>query len=130
MSEVSSLNDLYVKLTEAIEKTANTTSQELKNHIELENDKILNKSEGHSKNLETLKTQCNKIEARQIDFERRFRKNNILIFGLEFQGDNSELLPFVLSFLRDNLKITVKELDINNVYLLKYKEGPLTPIKV
>lgn len=59
------------------------------------------------------------LTKRNIGLERKVRKNNIVIFGLSYVGNN--LAEFVTKQFHQLLNIVIKEQDINNVYRIGKK---------
>ncbi|CAG9822052.1 unnamed protein product [Phaedon cochleariae] len=92
---------------------------ELKNEIKTNVKHIHQNIEQTIKKLEIVEKQC-------IFLERKIRRNDIIIFGLDLQDTN--LPKATLLKLNELLGLKLKLNDINNVYKLHKK--PNSPIKV
>lgn len=120
-------NDLYVKLLEAFRQMSNEIKGEISSEIKIENAKILEKLDDQNRKIADLNNKYNQLELRCMHLERQYRKNNIIIFGLNVVQE-SNILEFTLNKFLELLQIKVVESDINNIYVIKTEKG--TPIKV
>lgn len=119
--------DLCNKLLAAIRTENQSTKSDIKSELKKVNDNILMKIEEQNKKISELEKKCNKLEQNFLPVERRLRKNNIIIFGLEVK-DETELLGLIITFFKDALGVDVDESDLNNLYTIKSEKG--TPVKV
>ncbi|CAG9766143.1 unnamed protein product [Ceutorhynchus assimilis] len=89
----------------------------------------LNNSERDTqdKDFVKLSQRCEKLENNYIKIERQNRKNNIILFGLDIDK-SINLVQFIVTKFKELLDIGLKEIDINNIYVLRAKKG--TPIKI
>ena len=118
---------LYTKLVKVIQHEGNSIRTDIKQEIQLENNKILEIFEQQTKKLNHLEEKYNNLESNYLNLQRQIRKNNIVIFGLQVRsGEN--LLEFTLNKLKEFFGINILESDINNIYQIKANAG--TPIKV
>lgn len=122
-----SIDDLYVKLLDALKQESASIKTDITKEIKLENNRILEKLEQQNNKIVHLEEKYNNLELRCLNLERQYRKNNVVIFGLQVNPGES-LLQFVLSKFRELLEINIVESDINNIYKIKSEKG--TPIKV
>lgn len=74
------------------------------------------------KNISKVK----KLENRCLYLERKVRKNNIVIFGTDFENDN--LVQLTISKLNELLGLQLTTDDINNIY--KIGQSPKPPVVV
>lgn len=128
MTELTN-NELYVKLLEAIKQEGLNTKEDIKKEIIIENKKILEHIEIQNKRIAELEEKFNKLELKHKNLEKQFRKNNVVIFGLEINKDLEDNLPvFILDKIEELLDIKLQIFDISNIYLMKTEKG--TPVKV
>lgn len=97
---------LYDLLLEANTKQ----TQELKSEIQSATQNLTEK-------IERANEEIKKLKLKNLLLERKNRKNNIVIFGLETNNDN--LLMHTISTLNELLGTNIRENDINNLYKLK-----------
>ena len=123
-------NENFVSILNAIEASAVVTRRELKEYIEKENEKVLNKLDEEKRKIAALQGECQSLQNRQLRFKRLHRRNNILVFGLE-RDENQELFPFLISFFQSKLDVTLTTFNVNNAYCLKSTDNKkTTPIKM
>lgn len=80
------------------QKIINENFKELK----LENNKL------KEENLE-MRKKITKLEVRTEEFERREKKNNIIVKGLEVKSNNNEVLKEEMErFIKERLEVTIK----------------------
>lgn len=65
--------------------------------------------------IQPIETKCNEVENRIITLERKIRKNNIVIFGLETEK-NTDLLNQVLNKLNALLNTDISHTHVNDIY--------------
>lgn len=98
-------NELYEKLAGLLDIKLNEIKSEIKS--------IKN-------TVFKLDNKCNELEKRIINLDRKVRKNNIIIFGLE-EVSEKNLLNYVLKKLNETLHIDLRDTDINNIYKIGSK---------
>lgn len=64
-----------------------------------------------------------KLENKYLFYERKLRKNNIIIFGLD-NVDNTDLVRYTLGRINEVLDLNFSDSDINNVYKIGRSEKP------
>lgn len=130
-SDISN-NDLLAKIAQTIREEGKKNKQEITSDINKqiikENEKLLKKIDEQNIKLNLLESKYNKLEIRCINLERHYRKNNILIFGLEIP-ENKNLLHYTVEKLNALLEVNILVSDINNLYHLRPNDKG-TPIKV
>lgn len=126
ISDISN-KDLLTSILKAIKDESQIIKEEIKREIITENNKILEQLNEHKKKFSYLESQFNSLEQRCMNFERLYRKNNIIIFGLKVNNTDN-LLEFTLQKLNELLGIAIVQADINNIFQLKSDRVP--PIKV
>lgn len=122
--------DLLEKLMQAINiirEEGKTNKEELKQEIKAENSKVLKILEEQAHKINNLTTKYDELELRCTNLERFYRKNNIILFGLEIPN-GSTLLNYTLEKLTELLGIPLNDTDINNIYKLRGDKIP--PIKL
>lgn len=125
MSEIS-LNELYKKLVEAIQRSENNTKKEIEK-LNIANKKIVALLEEQNQKIEKLENKYRHLELQTLNQERLHRKNNIIVYGLACEDQRDELK--LIKKLSDLLKINISECDINNAYILK-SNREIPPIKI
>lgn len=129
-SENITNKDLLEQLMQAInviKEEGKANKEELKQEIKAENSKVLKKLEEQANKINTLEKKCDSLEIRCTNLEKLYRKNNIIIFGLEIPNGSS-LLNFTIGRLTELLGISLSDTEINNIYQLKSDKTP--PVKV
>ena len=76
-----------------------------------------------------MEEQHKQTQNKHLLYERKLRRNNLIIFGAEYKEADS-LVEFILHLFRNHLAIDLVESDINNLYLLKNNQKSVSPIKV
>ncbi|KAG5884542.1 hypothetical protein JTB14_006919 [Gonioctena quinquepunctata] len=109
MNEISN-NDLVSKL----EVLINNKTTELKSEIQSIRDSLNGK-------LEKLEEKCNKLEHKIVEIECFYKRNNIVIFGIEANKDN--VLEVTTGKLTEIFNCSLSEKDVNIIYLIG-KKGP------
>lgn len=109
-----STNELYELLVKVSENQTRDLKEQIKLSIETQNKTIKIANE----KLEKLANRC-------LYLERKSRKNNIIIFGLEIK---EHLLKETITTLNSLLNLNYSESDINNIY--KIGQGSNPPIVV
>lgn len=108
------MSDLTVEKIEQLLQTANKRqTEELRQNLK---DVI----EDVTQKLKKTDEKLLKLETRSIFFERKIRKNNIVVFGIEVQEN---LLDNTLTKINELLGTNLVEADINNIYTLGKKPG-------
>lgn len=92
--------------------------KDIKAEIALENTKTLKKIEDCFNRLDQLENKFNNLNKKLIYLDRRLRKNNIIIVGLNIP-ENSDLIDFVLNKIKDLIDIDLSAAEINNIELIK-----------
>lgn len=114
------MTEITKEIIEELLETANKKqSAELKEYLD-ENIKDVN--EKIRKTAEKLR----KLEERCVLLERKQRKNNIVLFGIETSNEN--LSTVVLKKLNETLETSLEITDFNNVY--KINRSPKSPVIV
>lgn len=78
---------------------------------------------GVTKQLREPYERIEKLENKCLLWERKLRKNNIIVFGLD-NVNNSDLAKYTLEKLNDVLDLNFNINDINNVYKIGRSEKP------
>lgn len=107
--------ELLKQLVETIKTEGQQIRRELKKDLQFENKKIIEKIDTCCKNIKEIEEKLNQLESKCKYFDRKLRKNNILIFGLEI-SDNVELINVVLEKIRELTDIEITAKEINNLY--------------
>lgn len=103
------IEELYGKLKETQEKQTQIVLEELKNNQAIIHEKI-----------EKIEKQVQELQLQYLTLERKSRKNNIVIFGLETSKDN--LLNDTLQKLNNLMHISLTRSDVNNIYTVGKEE--------
>nr|CAH7767646.1 unnamed protein product [Callosobruchus chinensis] len=119
-----STNDLYMMLMKAITQQG----EDIKKHIDQENNKLRNLIEEQNTKIAILERKVEDVESGFIKLDRINRKNNIVIFGLEI-GSRLNLAQTVLSKLNGLLDLNLQVTDLNNVQLIKTDKGCLVKVE-
>lgn len=77
---------------------------------------------GITTKIQRLEQEVTALESRCVYLERRTRKNNIVVFGLDVNKDN--LLEETLEILNRHLGINLSTSDINNIYTVGAADKP------
>lgn len=101
---------LYNLLTEVIK----AQSEGIKKQFQ---ETVTSRDENVNKELEILKKRC-------IFLERKFKKNNIIIYGLPKINETHKLLKHTLKVLNESLGTSISAGDINNIYKVGQSENP------
>ena len=107
-----SLEDLY-NLLQKVDKNG----EEIKADINIIKDDLKNTSEKLETKVGNLEAENQILKKRIIACERKLKKNNIIIYGLDTQ--DSPVLDTVIKFIKDKLNIELKLSDIDDCYQLK-----------
>lgn len=102
-TEISSMSELYKLIVASNEKQTENIKKELHSNIE----RI-------TANIDSSEQKIKAIQKKQLDFERRQRRNNIIVFGIETTDGN--LVQQVLDILNNLLGTSLVEQDIDNLY--------------
>lgn len=108
MTTEMTIDDLWEK----IENLSNANTSQLKEEIQ-------NIKKQFEENVKELELRTNQIKKLTIQHERKNRKNNIIIFGLNI--DEEHLLDETLLNLNRLLNIELHDYDINNIYFVGKK---------
>lgn len=109
------LRNLFTELTTTInEKTAEIRSEITEQINELKNETLLTLKK-FEEDIKKLQTENKKLRQDIIYLERKARKNNLVIFGLNSEDD---LLTSVLNIF-NQIGTKIEARDLNNVYRLK-----------
>ncbi|CAG9766647.1 unnamed protein product [Ceutorhynchus assimilis] len=130
---VNFTNEEYNKLLEAINQSASKTSTEIREYIKSEHEKLFDSLNEQQKNIQVLQNRCASLENQVLVLERRLRKNNIIIYGLEIPKENENLVTKVSTFFKNVLNVDTQENDFNNVFALSKnteQNSKSYPIKV
>lgn len=115
MAEELTLADLYQKLLLSQEENTKKVIKSIEtNKAELE------------ANLEITVKEVKKLQSRNINLERKIRKNNIIIFGIKINKEN--ILPSTLETLNNLFQTNFIASDIKDVYFIgrtEEKQGVL-----
>lgn len=120
-------NDLYSKLIEAIKCENEKCKNEIKEHIEHENIKLLGSLKEQKEKISELENKYESLWKRTLDLERRSRKNNVIVFGLELNAQVN-ITSLVLDKLNNSLEINITERDLSDIFPLNNNSNP--PIKL
>lgn len=118
--------ELFEQLKILVKTEIRESKEELKNEIIKENQKVLDQLQQHKEAISDLETKYRSLELRLNSFDKQYRKNSIIIHGLEVKCEN--LTQFVLNKLNNLLDLNISASNINNVFQLK--GGNIKPIKV
>lgn len=116
MSDVESmkkdltLQDIYQLIKKTSDEQTDKISKELNKKFNL-----------ISVSLDSIKSDIENLQKRQLASERIRRRNNIVIFGLRIA--TADLVSAVISQLKSLVEIDVQEQEINNIYYTGKKEG-------
>lgn len=124
-----STNELLRKLTETFEKTASKLKEEIYEKIQIENYKLFKYIKEQNTKLEILENKYSDLSETVKNIDRKLRKNNVLIFGLNVK--KTQVINFeetVLNTINNLLSTDFKLAEINNIYPVKTEKG--NPIKV
>lgn len=122
------LKNLFANLNSTIaEKTSEirTEIQKQVNDIKEDITIVVNKLQDK---VEKLEKENNTLQKKLVFLERKVRKNNIIIFGIE--KNTSNILESIVTLFNETLEIPVKHIDINDVYRLDTKSSEEPPIVV
>lgn len=120
-------NDLYIKLIEAIKCENEKSKNEIKEHIEQENIKLLGSIKEQREKISELENKYESLWKRTLDLERRSRKNNVIVLGLTVNAQVN-VTSLVLEKLSNLLEINITESDLSDVFPLNNSSNP--PIKL
>lgn len=120
-------NDLYIKLIEAIKCENEKSKNEIKEHIEQENIKLLGSIKEQREKISELENKYESLWKRTLDLERRSRKNNVIVLGLTVNAQVN-VTSLVLEKLSNLLEINITERDLSDVFPLNNSSNP--PIKL
>lgn len=80
--------------------------------------------------VNTLRNQNAALEERVQKLEKHFRKNNIVVYGVQAQEDQRNLPAWIVSLLNDLLGLNLAVGDINNVYFIGDNQKPKRPLMI
>lgn len=109
------------KILEEIKKT----KSELKNIIEASEARLLLKLEEGNQRIKLLEEENRELKLKLEQTERRLKKNNLIIFGLEKQEKDTN---FLCAEIKKVLKVDLSASEINNFYSLG--KQPKAPLKL
>ena len=76
-------NDWYSKLLDAISCSANLTQESIKVEIQARHGELWKQINNQSVCIINLEQKLSKVETRCIELERKLRRYNIIIFGIQ-----------------------------------------------
>lgn len=88
--------------------------------LKTELDKV---NQRYDRRLKSINTKINKLQTRSLALERKARKNNIIIFGLD-KVENEILLDATLGKVNELLGTDFALKDVNNIYTIGHQEKP------
>lgn len=121
------LLDQMLQAINQVREEGKENKEELKREIQLEKETIIRRLSEQDNKIDLLTKKCKDLEAHCKSLEKRSRKNNILVFGLQIP-DGGNLLNNTVIELNNLLEVQIKDSDINNIYLLK--SAKIAPIKI
>lgn len=121
-------NELLSRLLCALKDENKKNNQELIKHIEIENSKLVNIIKQQNNKIAELENKCTKLEEKNIRLERRYRKNNVVIFGLDIDAKGN-IATTAIRKLNSLLGISLSERDLNNIFPLKNVNKPAIKIE-
>ncbi|CAG9819955.1 unnamed protein product [Phaedon cochleariae] len=107
--------ELFDKLSQVILTESSKTKSELKEEIQKENKKILDSLLLQETKIEQLEKTSRSLELNHKLSDRKQRRNNLIIFGLEIP-ERENLIDFVLKKVDDLLGVNILPNDINNIF--------------
>lgn len=120
-------NELLKQLLGSIKDEGEQIRRELKKELKLENKKIIDKIDSCCRSINELEEKIKQLESRSKYFDKKLRKNNILVFGLQVAA-NADLVNVVLEKLKKLTGIEISINDINNLFTIPV--GTKTAIKI
>ena len=118
------LNQLFAKLQSTLDGKITETKEELKEQIREVKDEINFVKYKYENKILDLEQENRILKSNLIQIERRVRKNNIIIFGIEEIQQN--IIEDVAKILTELLNIEISSADINDAYTIgksKNKNG-------
>lgn len=116
---LKTLKDLETKIISSINETMSSKHDELR--------AILH---SYGQRVEALEAHTATFQQRDLIWDRKFRRNNILLFGID-ECPNDVLLDNTLSILNGALELELTINNINNIYRLgKMSENKTRPVLV
>lgn len=106
-----SLEDLY-SLLQKVDKNG----EDIKADISVIKEDLKNTSQKFDSKIENLAAENQILKRRIIACERKIKKNNIIIYGLE--TDKASILETTLNFIKDKLNIRLDLSDVDDCYQL------------
>lgn len=110
--------EFYTRLMKTIEEANKKQTEEIK--AEIESLKQTIKEEASKRNKLELKYE--ELKSKYEHLEKSLRKNNIIIFGLKKNKEES-LVDFTVALLNKNLNISLTANDINDIYTIGKREN-------
>lgn len=117
------LNQLFTKLS----NTYNKQSEEVKQQIGDLKKEIQSVVQKYDNKIKELEEKNDTLENKFIELDRKVRKNNIILYGLNKQVD---LKDSVLKVLNELENVEILEDDISDVYCLGKKDKVETPVLI
>ncbi|CAH0546780.1 unnamed protein product [Brassicogethes aeneus] len=115
------LKQLFSQMTQNIETKITTQLTEFKSEV----NELLGTCQ---QKIEKLESENNQLRETVKALDRRIRKNNIVIFGIE--TDYKNLKQETLALFSEKINIDIKEEDIGGIYFLGPKHKQTKPIIV
>ncbi|KAJ8966899.1 hypothetical protein NQ314_003245 [Rhamnusium bicolor] len=109
VSQKEYLDKLFMKLNASINQKLTEVTNQI-NEIKDEISEVANK---HDEEIEELKEENQQLRKENKFLQRKVRKNNIVIYGINV---NDNLSDTVINTLNNLLEISISEQDINDIY--------------
>lgn len=117
----SKLNTTLTEKTTEIREEINKQVNEIKEEFSCTLNRLQNK-------LEKTEEVNKSLERKIIFLERKVRKNNIVVFGIDRSLSN--ILAAIVNLFNEVLEVPVKDVDLNDVYRLDTKTNKDPPVVV
>lgn len=133
MSEFSAAQKDYMDgLFERLTATFNNKTQEIKTEFKSQlgelKQEFSNLINGYDEKIFQLEDQNKNLQNNIVQLQRRIRKNNVVIFGINSSETN--LLEYILNLFKETLEIETYATEINDVYRIGPKDKPSQPVIV
>lgn len=115
VQEEVTIKDLYKLIKETTKQNIDVQNQ-IKEEIKTLKDDIFTKLNNLEKENEELKVENNKLKTNLLASERKQKKYNIVIYGI--QNKENDLLISTLNTFNNILKVTCTENDIRDIYMI------------
>lgn len=114
----------HEKLLNTILEANKIQTQELKDYINSEIEELRNIIKKEQKERNELEIKYENLQNKYMLLEKKLRKNNIVIFGIENANEN--LLDSTINKLNEHLNLNIQPGDINNIFTIgKKQEKPI-----